>query len=80
VQSVVHSPMSIQDPAVERPSSPAPWAPTVRLGVIASIVAVLAAVLAHALTPLPTALIVTPLAAAAFAVSWRATTIRRRTT
>ena len=78
MQSVVQRPVSIPDPARPRPSPPPWWAPTVRLGVAVSIVAALVAVVVHLVTPLPTVVIVALLAAGAFAVSWHATTVRRR--
>ena len=79
MQSVVHQPVS--DPAAgrrRRPSTTAPWAPTVRLGLVASVLAVLVAVVVHLLTPLPTVVIVAALAAGAFAVSWHASATRPR--
>ena len=76
--SVVHHPVQIPPPAAARPSTTAPWAPTVRLGLVASVLAVLVAVVVHLLTPLPTVVIVTALAAGAFAVSWRASGARPR--
>ncbi len=57
--SVVHHPVQIPPPAAAgRPSTAAPWAPTVRLGLVASVLAVLVAVAVHLLTPLPTVVIV----------------------
>ena len=70
MQSVVHpvQTITIAAPTRRRPR----WAPTVRLGVVASVLAVLVAVLVHLATPLPTAVIVAGLAIGAFALSWRA--------
>ncbi len=62
----------------EAPPSPSPsalsWAAIVRLGVVASLVAAMLAVIVYALTPIPAAVIVAVLGAAAFFVSWHAST------
>ena len=78
MQSVVHQPVQIPPAAARRPSTTMPWAPTVRLGLVTSVLAVLVAVVVHVLTPLPTAVIVAALAAGAFAVSWHASATRPR--
>ena len=79
MQSAVHHPVQIPPPTVSgRPSTALPWAPTVRLGLVTSVLAALVAVVVHLLTPLPTVAIVAALAAGAFAVSWRASATRTR--
>ena len=79
MQSVVHHPVQIPPPAApRRPSTRARWAPTVRLGLVTSAIAVLVAVVADVLTALPTAVIVAALSAGAFAVSWHASAARHR--
>ena len=78
MQSVVHHPVQsvTTSPPLRRRASTS-WASTVRLGVVASVVAILVAVVVHLLTPVPSVAIVVGLALGAFALSWRASANRR---